>query len=400
MSPAGPEPATRWGVVAAALLAGVVTAMQFGKAPPALPEVRAELALGLVAGGWIASIFNATAATFGIAGGGAVDAFGRRRTLIGGLACLAVGSFLGSLAGDGTSLLAARFLEGMGFVLVVVAAPSLIAASAHPRDHRLALSMWSTYMPTGMAIIAVASALLLAPLGWRGLWQVNTAVVVAALVALVAATRGVPRFPAAASERATIAGAARTIARPGPWLLAACFATYSFQWIAVMAWLPTFLIEEQGRTLTESALLTALVIAVNIPGNLAGAWLLHRGAPRWLLIAAASAVMGLFAAAILLGTAPDPAKLVMCLAFSFFGGVLPASILSGVPQHAPTPGLVGVTNGVIVQGVNLGSLSGPPALAALVAASGAWRHAGWLLALVALAGVALALVLRAVERRA
>lgn len=382
----------------------MVAGMQLGKAAPALPALRAEFALDLIAAGFIASAFNAIAAALGIAGGGVVDRFGHRRVLIAGLLTLAVGAALGGFADRASWLLGSRLIEGMGFVAIVVAAPSLIALAADPRHQRLALGMWGTYMPAGMALIIAAAPLLLGTVGWRALWQGNAALVLVVLGALVWATRGgvgaieAVRPPAAApafTRRSVI----RTVTRPGPWLLGACFAAYTLQWIAVMAWLPTFLIEEQGRSLLESSLLTALVIAVNIVGNLAGGWLLHRNVPRWLLIALANGGMGLLALGILSATLPDLVKYLMALAFSGFGGILPASVLSGAPVHAPSPGLIGVTNGVIVQGANLGSLAGPPALAALVTGAGGWQGGSWLLLVAGLLGVALALALRAVERR-
>ncbi len=393
-------PPTRWGVVAVTLAVGVVIAMQVGKVAPALPQLRAELGLGLVAAGWVVSVFSATAALLGIASGGVVEGLGRRRTLMGGLACLAAGALLGAFAGDGGALLASRFLEGLGFVVATVAAPSLIVAASHPRHHNLVLGLWGAYMPTGMAIVTAASPFLLAPVGWRAMWQANAVLVVLVLVLVLLVTRGfAPSARRGVSLKAMAADVRLGMSRPGPWLLGACFASYTLQWISLMAWLPTYLIEEQGRSLTQSVSLTALAIAINAPGNLTAAWLLHRGAQRWLLIAGASAAMACLAVGALWPGAPDPARYAMCLAFSYIGGMLPAAVLAGAPVHAPRPALIGIANGAIVQGANLGSLMGPPALAALVAVTGGWHGSSWGLGAMGLAGVALAFTLRAVERR-
>jgi len=382
------------------LAAGVVIAMQVGKAAPALPQLRADLSLSLVAAGWVVSIFSATAALLGIASGALVEGLGRRRTLMGGLACIAVGAFLGGLAQDGAGLLAARFLEGLGFLVATVAAPSLIAATSHPRHQNLTLGLWGAYMPTGMAIVTVASPFLLGPLGWRAMWQANAVLVALVLMLVFALTRDLEPARKGVSVAKLAADVRFAMNRPGPWLLGACFATYTLQWVSVMAWLPTYLIEEQGRSLVQSVLLTALAIAVNAPGNLTAAWLLHRGAQRWQLMAGASAAMGLLAVGILSPGAPDAARYGMCLAFSYLGGLLPASALASAPVHAPRSALIGIANGAIVQGANMGSLAGPPALAALVALSGGWQGSSWGLLAMGLAGVALALTLRAVERRA
>lgn len=391
---------TRWGVVFAAIGAGVVSAMHFGKVPPALPELRLELGLGLVAAGWITSIYNAVGTALGIAGGAVVGLLGHRNSLIAGLLCLAAASFLGSHADGAFPLLAARAAEGVGFVIIVVAAPSLIASAAGPRHQRLAIGMWGSYMGAGMALVMVLSPALLESFGWRGLWRLNSAVALVFAAVLALATRGMaPPTGTAPRGRMARGDLGRTLARPGPWLLAGCFATYTLQWTGVVAWLPTFLIEEQGRSVLESSLLAALVIAVNVPGNLTGAWLVHRGVPRWLLMAFANGVMGLLAAGLLTLPAPDAVKFAMCLAFSYLGGVLPASVFAGVPLHAASPAFIGLTNGVVVHGANLGNLIGPPMLAVLVTMGGDWRTPSWLLLGAGALGVLLATGLRAVEKR-
>jgi MFS family permease len=387
-------------VVLAAVGAGIVASMQFGKAPPALPDLRLDLGLGLVMAGWVTSIITVIAAGLGIASGGVVDVLGRRRTLVAGLLCLAAGSLAGSFAESGSGLLAARIVEGVGFVVIVIAGPTLIAAAANRRQQRLAIGMWGTYMGTGMVIVMVLAPALLETLGWRGLWRVNSALTFAFAIVIVFITWGavLPSDPGPMG-RVSLAGLGRTLGRPGPWLLAACFFTYTLQWMGVIAWLPTFLIEEQGRPVLESTLLAALVIAVNVPGNLTGAWLLHRGVPRWLTIAFASGIMGLLAAGALASDAPDGLKYVMCLGFSYLGGILPASVLAGAPVHAAGPAFIGLTNGVLVQGANIGSLMGPPMVAALVSAGGDWRAPSWLLLAAGMLGILLATGLRAAERR-
>ena len=60
---------------------------------------------------------------------------------------------------------------------------------------------------------------------------------------------------------------------------------------ATTVWLPTFLVQERGASVTAAALLTALVVAVNVTGNLLGSWMMHRAAPRGHLISVAFLVM-------------------------------------------------------------------------------------------------------------
>ncbi|MGH3318775.1 MAG: CynX/NimT family MFS transporter, partial [Streptosporangiaceae bacterium] len=352
---------TRWGVVCVAVAAGVVVAFQVGKAPPALPVLRRDLGMSLAVAGWVLAAFSLVAAVTGAASGALTGRIGTRRTLLLGLLLTALASVLGGLAPNGPLLLGSRVAEGAGFLGVVIAAPSLIAEVARADDARLAFGFWGTYMPAGQAIMLLAAPLLLSGLGWRGTWYVNAGILVAcAVVAWM--VLGV-RDPLDAERRTRaepprLTGDLRTVIRaPGPRLLAVIFATYGLQFLALVGFLPT-IYAARGLGTLASDMLTSAVVAANVVGNLGAGLLLHRGAPRWLLICLASTVMGLAAIGVYSIGAPFIITYVLALAFSAFGGLLPTSVLGGAPVLAPHPRLVPATNGVLVQGSNCGLVIG------------------------------------------
>ena len=369
---------TRWDIVALALTAGYVVGLQVGKVPPALPMLQAELGLPRVIAGLIASSFYAIGAAFGVAGGLLIDRLGVRRAIVAGCAVMALASLAGGLAGSGTQLLAARVVEGFGFATLTVAAPKLIVAATGTDMRRFALGAWGTYMPIGMALSLVIATGLLGSIGWRGLWFLNAGLILLFLLAFAQATA--PRrwqVPTATGATADGAGVRATLARPGPWLFGVCFVLFSIQWLALMTWLPTFLIETQGRSLAGSALLTALIVSVTALGAVAGASLMHRGAARWLLIGTAYVAMGVCAAALFAPFTPEPAKIPLALCFALFGGLLPAACLEGGAAHAPSQAQVATASGFVAQGAALGSVLGPPLLVAVTGAFGDWSSAWW-----------------------
>jgi MFS family permease len=123
---------TRWAVVIAAFGAGVIGAAHIGKVPAALPAMRAEFAMDLVSAGWVVSLFSLTGIVAGMAAGLASDRLGHRALAIGGLVLLAVGSAAGAAAGSGPAILVTRFMEGLGYIIAIVSAPSIIAQAAAP----------------------------------------------------------------------------------------------------------------------------------------------------------------------------------------------------------------------------------------------------------------------------
>jgi dipeptide/tripeptide permease len=79
-------------------------------------------------------------------------------------------------------------------------------------------------------------------------------------------------------------------------------------------------------------------------------------------------------------------------------GLIPASIFAAAPRLASNSALLAITLGLMMNGSNMGQLLGPAALAAFVQRYG-WESAPLVFVAVMIAGIAIALILRAVLRR-
>mgnify|MGYP003671535783 CR=1 FL=1 len=388
----------RLAVIVLVLSAGILAAAQVGKVPPLLPAIRGELALTLVEAGWMTSLTTLTGALFGATFGFLADRLGAARMLLAGLALLAGAGLAGAAAVSGSGLAGTRALESIGLIAVVVAGPRLLYSASPQRLHGLTLGLWGCYMPAGMALIMFATPMLHG-LGWRDIWLVN-----AAVLALLLLTAGIVmrpiRAPAASAARAAPPLRLRVVlTRPAPWVLAACFGLYSMQWFAVAAWLPTYLIESLGHPPAQAARITAAVVAVNVAGNIAGAWLIHRGVARARLVALAYLAMAASAVGIFSGGSGALTPVIAAILFSGLGGILPAAVMAGAARHAPGPAQVGLVTGIIIQGANLGSLAGPPVTAGAVLLLGGWERLHWPLLAASTVGLLLAAALARLERR-
>ena len=360
---------TRWGYVGLLLASGVGASMQIGKVPPSLGALRAELHLSIVAAAWVISLFSVIGALLGSFAGSVADLFGPRRAAVAGLVGMGAASLLGSDASSAPILLASRVAEGMSFVVMVVAIPSLLVASSCARDRRFVPALWGTYMPIGMALsLAIAPAVLRAE-GWRALWKLN-----AAIVLLLAAALAIARPPALpARDRAipTLASL-RGVLRRGPALLAVIFAFYTFQYMSVMGFLPTIL-QQQGFGPQAAGSLTAVAVIANALGNIVASALIARQAtPRRLIgfacIAMMVAALGIFSAFLAATT-----RYALVVAFSGIGGLIPASLFASVPAAAADRSSAATTMGFVVQASHAGQLIGPPVVAAVAAAAGGWQ---------------------------
>jgi MFS family permease len=378
-----------------------VAAFQVGKAPPVLPLLRTELGLSLVMAGWVLSATSILGA-FTAPGIGAIsDWLGHRRMMSFGLACSALGSFTGSFATTSFLLLGSRFLEGIGYILIAVSAPGLILQVTRKSDVRIAFGVWGSFLPAGASTMMLLAPFLVDLFGWRGLWRTNALIPFTFAIILVLATRG---LGSRVTQRRNplknlIKDVWLTMKTPGVLLLAFCFAAYGFQFVVVTGFLPTLLLEEQGVTQVRAAILSAIVVAMNAPGNLFGGWLLQRGVKRWPVVAVANLISGLCCLGIYRTGMPLPSTILLCLVFSGVGGMFPAAALHGAAVNAPTPELVATSQGLLLQGAQVGLLTGPPIAATVVSRTGNWESASWVLMTAALLVVALSFLLGAVERR-
>jgi MFS family permease len=364
---------TRWPAVWAVFAGGLVCGAYIGKVPPALPLQRGELGLSLVESGFIATTFNAIGMLVGMFVGILCDRFGHKLLGLAGLGMLVAAGLFGAGAWDFQSLIVSRFFEGVGFILFTVAGSALMAASAADhRDRAKVMGLWSAYMPSGGSLALLLSPLALAVWGWRGLW-VATAIAAAIAFVLIARLAPTTRYGGVGSLKLAL----ESLSQPGSGALALLFAFYVAQWTSVMIWLPTFLVDERGASAALASFLTALMVLINVPGNLGGGWLLGRGVRRGPLILAACAVMVVTDVGMLSGALPDALRYAACLAFSLCVGVIPACIFSGVVAHAKTPQHVGTTNGMVMQTSQAGQFFGPVALAWLASNFGGWGASLW-----------------------
>ena len=387
--------ATDWRAVWTVFAAGLAAGACMTKVPPALPGLRADLGLGLIESGFVHTVMYAIGAVAGIFAGAAADRFGQKRFALLGLASMSAGGLLGAAADRYLLLLASRFLEGAGFILLTVAAAPLLMAATAPKDRPSAFSIWSCYMPTGGTLILLLAPVALATLGWRSLW-LGLAGYTLLCAALLAKWVPAPRF---GGTIASLRLLRESLPRPGILLLCAAFMCYVGQWTSVMTWLPTFAVGERGAGEGTAALVTAAFVAVNIPGNLLGGVLLKRRVPRWVVMAMGAAAMGFASVVLLSSGAPDALRFAALLAFSLLGGVVPACVFSGAAVHAKSLLHAGTANGMVMQASHLSQFAVPILVAWVASRLGGWNATLGVMLGLSFAGVLAALGIARYERR-
>lgn len=383
---------TRWGATIALIVAGVVSALQIGKAAIALPVLQGDLSLSLLVAAWVVGTYGVLGAVAGLPAGILASLAGARITLVGGLAIAGIGSLVGAWAESGVVLIGTRVLEGCGSLAASLTIPRLLGAAVAPRHLQPVLAVWGAHLPLGSLIVLLAGPPMLA-FGWQTLWLVNGVVALGYAAALtVMRIDEMPTAPAGAA-RSLAGDLVAVLTTPGPALLAFAFGLYTSQYLALSGLLPSLLVERDGLSIATAGTVSAIVVGANALGNMSAGALLRLGVPAWTILIGAFAFVG--PATIAVFSERAPVALVVLLAAVNLGltGLIPASIYAAAPQLAPTSARLAIVLGLINQVTNIGNLAGPAALAATVAALG-WSGAPLVFAAIAVAGIVIALLLR------
>ncbi len=374
------------------ILAGVCAALHVAKLPPAIPALQHELGISLVEAGFLLSMVQLAGMGLGVLAGLGADGFGLRRSMMTGLWLLFVASLAGGWARDIGALLVLRALEGVGFLMATVPAPSLVRRSVAPAKLTRMLGFWGAFMPFGTAMALLVGPAVIGGAGWPGWWWL-IALLTAAMALWVRARvpADAPRarpLPAVGDWRRRLT---QTLGSGGPWLGALTFGVYSAQWLAVIGFLPT-LYAESGWDGALIAVLTALVAAANIIGNVAAGRLLSRGVAPQRLLWLGFGTMALGTALGFSGlTEHSPVlRYLGVIAFSAVGGLIPGSLFGLAPRLAPSEHTVATTVGWFMQWSAAGQMSGPPLVAWVASRSGGWQWTWVVLGACSLAGALLA----------
>jgi EmrB/QacA subfamily drug resistance transporter len=149
----------------------------------ALPSIQRDLHASVSGLQWTVDAYTLVVASFLMLAGSTGDRIGRRRTFQMGLATFTVGSALCSLAPGLGWLVAFRMVQAVGGSMLNPVAMSIIVNTfTDARERARAIGIWGAVFGVSMALGPVIGGLLVASVGWRGIFWVNIPVGIAAII--------------------------------------------------------------------------------------------------------------------------------------------------------------------------------------------------------------------------
>lgn len=163
--------------------AHLILAIDFTIVYVALPELGSQLGFSAHTLQWVIHGYTVAFGGFLLLGGRASDLLGRRRVFMGSLVLFGFASLLGGFATGPLLMIFARALQGIAAAFIFPATLALINALFDEGPARIkALSVWSLFGSSGLALGSLLGGVLVGAFGWTSVFLVN--VPLAALTAL------------------------------------------------------------------------------------------------------------------------------------------------------------------------------------------------------------------------
>ena len=134
---------------------------------------------------WVQESYVLVFASMLLVWGSLADRFGRRFILLLGIGIFVAASFRAGFADDGTSLIIARVIQGVGGAMVLPTTLSLVNANFQGKDRGIAFAIWGSTIGAMVAIGPVVGGWLATNLSWNWAFLVNIPVGLIIIIGLL-----------------------------------------------------------------------------------------------------------------------------------------------------------------------------------------------------------------------
>ena len=172
----------RWKALALLSLAQFLIIMDTSIIGVALPAIQQQFSFSQSELQWIFSAYVIVFGALLLLGGRLSDIVGQRKIFVIGFAILTASSVLAGLAPNGTILIAARALQGIGAALIAPAAMSILMnLFTIPSERNKAMGFWGAAAPAGGTAGVFLGGIITAYVDWSWVFLVNVPIGIAVL---------------------------------------------------------------------------------------------------------------------------------------------------------------------------------------------------------------------------
>ncbi len=148
----------------------------------AIPSIIEQLDINLANAEWINSIYSLVFAALLITVGRLGDRYGRRLLYLIGLSVFVGGSIFAGLSPNGSILILARFVQGVGAAMILPSTLSTVNATFQGKERAIAFGIWGSVIGGMAAFGPLLGGWLTTDYSWRWAFFINVPIGIAAFV--------------------------------------------------------------------------------------------------------------------------------------------------------------------------------------------------------------------------
>lgn len=351
-----------WFMAIITILTTVIFAAGLFKVAGTMMFIVGDLGISMTAAGMLMSANGIAATIISIPGSGIMQKIGPRRVVLIALGIIFAGNVAGALTASYGMLLATRFIEGIGFGLMGMAAPPIISALFPPEKRGLPMGIWTLWVSFGSMFILNVSNYVTPNYGWRGNWWL-VAVLSVVFFIIFALTVKLPEGDKAAEQAAMEdmdkpkESLGKVLMTPGPWCLAVGFFAFAIANGSYAAFYPMYLQDSLGMDPAAANSVSSIANITMIIGGILTGFVLTRIPNKkhstlylgvWIIFTLVSVVQF------------NMPAVGMVIPFMMLYGIIcqsiPPILLNLAPEAAATPTMLPIAMGVIMFGQSLGGI--------------------------------------------
>ncbi len=188
----------RWWILVAVSLATFMTYLDNNVTNVAIPTIQRNLHLSIAGLEWVVSSYILVFASLMLFGGRMADLYGRRRLFLIGLSVFTLASLAAGLSGNGTELIAARLVQGLGAALLVPTTLAIIMATfTDSRERTSAIGTWTAIGALAIAVGPLIGGYISQHFHWGWIFFINVP------IGIVTAAIGIRTIVESRDETAT-----------------------------------------------------------------------------------------------------------------------------------------------------------------------------------------------------
>lgn len=173
----------RW-ILLATILGSSMVFIDANVVNVALPRIQTDLNMDATSVQWVVEAYALFLAALILVGGSLGDRYGRKRIFAIGIALFAAASMWCGLSPNGTQLIVARAVQGVGGALLTPGSLAIIRAFFPAERRGQAIGLWSGFSAITSALGPVLGGWLVQAASWRWVFFINVPIAVIVLLVL------------------------------------------------------------------------------------------------------------------------------------------------------------------------------------------------------------------------